>query len=109
MAAFAIVATRGAEAGPGLPFGGRITNVYYCSCDTAWAVTVADLSTSPGSPPIYLYRPGTTRLYPFGNILSTGTWVLGNRTTGGVCRYWAGKSCAFFPVGGEMLIVGTSQ
>lgn len=110
VAALGIVAHKSYAQGT-LPFGGLSTFIKYCDCSGPGviAVTVQDLSTSPGSPPNYIYYPGGTVLYEFGQIYQTGVWLLGNRTTAGVCLYYAGKSCAVWPTSGTMTIVGTSQ
>lgn len=95
----------------GIPFGGLSTYIRYCTCTGPGviAVTVADLSTTPGIPPNYIYYPGGTILHPEYNIYSTGVWLLGNRSSGGSCRYWVGKFCVTWPTDGSMVRVGTSQ
>lgn len=99
------------QAETGIPFGGLSTYIHYCTCTGPGviAVTVADLSTTPGTPPNYIYYPGGTILHPEYNIYSTGVWLLGNRSPGGSCRYWVGKFCFVWPTDGYMVRVGTSQ
>ncbi len=103
--------TRGVQAETGIPFGGLSTYIHYCTCNSNpadIAVTVIDLSTTPGTPPNYVYSPGYTILHPYGMVYSTGVWLLGNRQVGSVCLYWVGKSCATWPTSGIMVRVGTS-
>lgn len=94
----------------GIPFGGLSVYIMYCTCTGPGviAVTVNDLSTTPGSPPNYIFYPGTTTLHPYGMVYSTGVWLLGNRKSGGTCLYYAGKSCVTWPTSGTMIRVGTS-
>ena len=87
-----------------LPFGGQILNVLYCICSNNLLITVG--------PPVggqYIFQPGASMLYPFGQIFRAGPWVLGNASPGGVCLIWAGKICvpAGFPMG-TIIGVGTS-
>ncbi len=106
-----IIAPRPLQAETGTPFGGLSTYIHYCTCNSNpadIAVTVIDLSTTPGSPPNYVYSPGLTILHPYGMVYTTGTWLLGNRTQASVCLYYAGKSCATWPTSGMMVRVGTS-
>lgn len=112
LAAFVVVFTaRPIQAETGIPFGGLSVFIKYCTCNanpSDIAVTVNDLSTTPGSPTNYIYSPGYTILHPYGMIYSTGVWLLGNRQPGGVCRYWVGKACKIWPTDGTMVRVGTS-
>lgn len=112
VAALAIVlTTRSTQADTGIPFGGLSTFIMYCTCNanpSDIAVTVIDLSTTPGTPPNYIYSPGSTILHSFGMIYSSGVWLLGNRQQGGSCRYRVGKFCATWPTSGTMIRVGTS-
>lgn len=106
-----VLTTRPIQAETGIPFGGLSVFIKYCTCNSNpgdIAVTVNDLSTTPGSPPNYIYSPGFTILHPYGRIYSTGVWLLGNRQPGGTCRYWVGKSCWVWPTSGTMVRVGTS-
>ncbi|OGZ06212.1 MAG: hypothetical protein A2845_00170 [Candidatus Lloydbacteria bacterium RIFCSPHIGHO2_01_FULL_49_22] len=98
------------EADTGIPFGGLSTWIQYCTCTGPGviAVTVMDLSTTPGTPTNYIYYPGGTILHPEYNIYSLGVWLLGNRSPGGVCMYWVGKICVTWPTDGSMVRVGTS-
>jgi|GEM_PF-2508359 len=95
----------------GIPFGGLSTYIHYCTCTGPGvvAITVLDLSTTPGTPPNYVYYPGVTYLHPEYNIYSPGVWLLGNRQFGGSCRYFVGKFCVTWPTDGMMVRVGTSQ
>lgn len=99
------------QAETGIPFGGLSTWIQYCTCTGPGviAVTVMDLSTTPGTPTNYIYYPGGTILHPEYNIYSTGVWLLGNRSPGGVCLYWVGKFCSTWPTDGSMVRVGTSM
>ena len=106
-----ILAPRPTQAETGTPFGGLSTYIHYCTCNSNpadIAVTVIDLSTTPGSPPNYVYSPGLTILHPYGMVFTTGVWLLGNRTEASSCLYFVGKSCSTWPTSGMMIRVGTS-
>lgn len=93
----------------GIPFGGLSTYVFYCTCSGGIAVYINDLTISPPVRLPLIFRPGTTTLYPYGQIYRAGVWTLGLWRPGGVCTYWAGKSCATLPTAGTMRMVGTSM
>ncbi len=109
---FSVFAARSTEAETGIPFGGLSTFIMRCTCNANpadIAVTVTDLSTTPGSPPNYVYSPGVTILHPFGMVNSTGVWLLGNRQPGSICMYRVGRFCSTWPTDGTMVRVGTSM
>jgi hypothetical protein len=86
------------------PFGGQSTNVYYCNCSFNYRIMV--------SPPVggtFMYQPGATTLYQFGQIYRTGVWLLG--LTGGSvsCMVYSGKSCTTLGTYPMMTMVGTSM
>ncbi len=101
---------RTVSAGPGDPFGGQVTYVFYCTCSLNYAIYFNDLTvtSSTGGLPL-IYQPGGTITYEFGPPLSTGQWMLGTWQSGGVCTYYAGKSCSTLQTAGTMYMVGTSQ
>ena len=105
------VFTSRASAGPGQPFGGMISNVFYCTCSTDGsiaAVSFGDLTKpTPASPPALIYA-NTTIVYPNGPPLNSGRWMLGTWQPGRVCMYRVGKGCAVYPTAGSMYMVGTS-
>ena len=85
-----------------LPFGGMVTELYYCSCSANWAVTVG----SPKGGVFSYYNEGTIT-YANG-MPHTSAWAMGTYGTGGVCLI-PGEPC---PAGrtpiGIMTQVGTS-
>ena len=91
------------------PFGGMSTNVFYCTCTGNIAVTINDLTISPPVGEPLIFQPGSTRLYPYGQIYSSGVWTLGLWQSGGVCLYISGNDCDLYPTAGTMSIVGTSM
>ena len=95
--------------GGGTPFGGRSLAVRYCTCSGGVAVLINDLKIPYTGPKWLLFQPGVSRLYPFYQIYRVGVWTLGLWRPGGICLYWAGKSCAYLPVQGTMVMVGTSK
>lgn len=97
-----------ATAGPGQPFGGRITMVRPCTCSVGWAVYFTDLTVpSPIALPL-IYNPGTTVTYREFHQTMPGAWILGTWTPGGACLVWAGKFCFIIPTAGTMYMVGSS-
>jgi len=88
--------------GAGLPFGGFITNVFFCSCNGGWLLTVG--------PPVggdYLYM--NTPQYAHFQLPRPGVWVLGLYEPAGVCTFHSGDGCAARPAKGIITpYVGTS-
>ena len=89
-----------------LPFGGQVTELFYCSCSANYAVTV-------GSPRggVFSYYDGGTRVYENGPP-RVGVWALGTYYAGGECLIPYGEVCApsvaQVPIG-IMSQVGTSM
>jgi hypothetical protein len=94
----------------GYPFGGRITRVQYCSCTFNYAVSFSDLTvpSKTGGLPL-IYQPGMTRLYPFGRVTKSGSWMLGTFQPAGVCLRLSKRKCRLIPTAGTMSMVGTSM
>jgi hypothetical protein len=88
--------------GAGLPFGGQVTNAFFCSCDGGWLLTIG--------PPVggeFLYRD--TPQYAYYQLPRTGVWALGLYVPGGVCSFVDGKGCGAIPAQGTITeTVGTS-
>lgn len=99
--AFAILPVK--RSGAILPFGGQITAVRFCGCSANVRITVG-----PPVGGVFIYQPGATVLYEYGQILRSGPWVLGNWSPGGACLIPSGKGCATLPSQGTMIQVGTS-
>ncbi len=86
-----------------VPFGGPILNVTYCTCSGNILLTVG--------PPMggrYIFQPGASTLFPYGQVYRPGPWVLGTYAPGGVCTVFAGKGCAPLPSFGTIIQVSTS-
>lgn len=90
--------------GGGIPFGGFVSFVEWCSCSGNAIVTVG-----PPRGGRFLYQPGATQVFEFFQIPRVGVWLLGNYSPGsGVCLQGAGKICIPIPHQGTITIVGTS-
>lgn len=70
-----------------LGFGGEIMDVMVCDCSENIAIVVG--TPTPG---VYMYEP-TTILYEYYNLFTSGSWVLGTYTPGGVCLEISGPDC----------------
>ncbi len=92
------------------PFGGMITYMFVCTCSANLAIYFNDYtqqqSRTNGMP--LIYQPGVTTLYPFYNVFSMGSYILGLFQSGGSCTYYVGTSCSSLSVAGQMYMVGTS-
>jgi len=86
----------------GIGFGGYILFSFPCTCSTGYYVVVAGVS--PGA---FVYYPGFTPTYLYGQLYKPGTAVLGTYTPGGVCLMTATPCVPLF-VTGTMTMVGTS-
>lgn len=91
------------SAGPGSPFGGQITSVFYCNCSGNYRLTVG--------PPVggtFIYQPGATIVYQYGMITSPGVWILGTYVGNVSCRWWCGRGCcaSVYPM---IYMAGTSM
>ena len=91
------------------PFGGLSTYVFYCTCSSNIAITINDLTISPPLTLPIIYQPGGTILYPYGQVFTSGVWLLGLWTSGGNCQYYVGKGCSTYTTQGMMTMVGTSM
>lgn len=89
------------------PFGGKISDTYFCNCSYTWLITVDD---SVGFGGDFIYVPFATTLYSWYQIFSAGPWVLGLYSPGyGVCLEYAGVTCTTYGSNqGTMTMVGTS-
>jgi hypothetical protein len=86
-----------------VPFGGLILNVTYCTCSFNLLLTVG--------PPVggnYIFQPGVSVPFPYGQLYRPGPWILGAWVPGGACMMWVGKACAPLPSIGTILYAGTS-
>ena len=84
-------------------FGGQIEYVQYCTCSLNILLTIG--------PPVageFLYQPGGSVLFPYGQVYRTGPWTLGTYAPGGVCAIYIGTGCSTLPTNGTMSVVGTS-
>lgn len=103
------ISIRSVVAGPGQPFGGQITSIFYCGCSGNYEVFFIDLTFPTGVTPLpLLYEPGGTITYLNYNQTTPGAWILGTWTPGGVCL--TGKWCFphFIQPAGTMYMVGSS-
>lgn len=100
--------TGGGSSGGGIQnFGGRVTNITYCTCSVSILLDIQDVR---GGTKSLLYTPGATTLYNYYNIYSSGQNVAGLYTSGGgTCQVYSGNSCqSQGNPQGTMTKVGTS-
>lgn len=64
----------------GTPFGGPITFTYFCGCTANFLITIG-----PPTPGTLIYQPGISLLFPNGQILGVGRFILGSAVPFGVC------------------------
>ena len=95
--------------GGATPFGGMSTYAFYCTCSAGIAHTINDLTKQTGVSMPLVYQVGETQLYPYGQVFSSGVWLLGLWQSGGECEYYVGKGCSSYTVEGVMTMVGTSM
>ena len=101
---FVVIPFEQAKAIPlGLPFGGWIGWVTYCTCSFNLLLTV--VGPSPGN---FVLQPGVSIIFPFGQVYRPGPAVVGSYTPGGACMVFSGKGCAPEPVTGTIIMIGTS-
>jgi hypothetical protein len=74
-----------------------------------FAHTINDLTKQTGVSMPLVYQVGETQLYPYGQVFSSGVWLLGLWQSGGECEYYVGKGCSSYTVEGVMTMVGTSM
>lgn len=98
------IATPTPRAEAQIPFGGMSGSVFWCNCSFNLMVTVG-----PPVGGVYMYQPGGTILYMFGQIYRAGVWLLG--LAGGVsqCLIIIPHGCAVVGAGPQMIMVGTSM
>ena len=87
----------------GIPFGGWITWVTYCTCTFNMLLTV--VGPSPGT---FVFQPGVSIPFPFGQVYRPGPAVVGSYVPGGICMIFVGKGCAPLPTTGTIITIGTS-
>ncbi|OGZ08518.1 MAG: hypothetical protein A3C93_04040 [Candidatus Lloydbacteria bacterium RIFCSPHIGHO2_02_FULL_54_17] len=104
--AFALFPTSAeAQSPPYIPFGGLSLSVIWCICSfNLW------IMVGPPRGGSFIYQPGATILYLFGQIFRPGVWLLGLASPTPIpCVQYVGISCAPIAMGLPMLIVGTSM
>ncbi len=103
--AFANLAFPGAFPGE-RGFGGMITYVRPCTCSGGWLLTI-----SPPAPGKFLYKPSQTKLFPFGNLLKKGPFVLGSAKSPGanICQYGSCADPSAEKPDGVIRWIGTSR
>jgi len=89
----------------GIPFGGPITSVWYCTCSMGIALTIG-----PPVGGIYVFQFGSSIPYAFGQVYRPGPWTLGTQKPGGSCQFFTGvpPTCAPYFVMGVIDKIGTS-
>ena len=86
-----------------LPFGGLILYTTFCTCSFNTLLTVG--------PPVggnYIFQPGASIPFPYGQVYRAGPWILGDWSPGGVCTIYVGKACVPLPSLGTIISAGTS-
>jgi hypothetical protein len=83
-------------------FSGYILFSFPCTCSPGQMVYVG--GPTPGA---YVYYPGVTPTFLYGQLYKPGTAVLGTYTPGGACLM-VSTPCNPLPVTGTMTMVGTS-
>lgn len=87
----------------GLPFGGLITSMTYCTCSFNFLVAL-----SLPRPGLYVYSPYSTLLFMDYAPLP-GSWLLGRFIPGvQACWMYAGLTCFPVPNLGTIIATGTS-
>ena len=97
---------RKASASIGLPIGGLITSMTYCTCSPGIALFVSGAPAKPSG--FYVLAPGTV---PYSNYMFyPGSWLLGSYLPGvQSCWMYAGFGCYPLPgVIGTLSMAGTS-
>ena len=87
-------------------FGGRVTDVTYCTCSISIMLDVDDVR---GQSLQLIYMPGVSQLYANYDVYGTGQNVLGTYTQGGECEVYDGESCnSQGSPDGMISLIGTS-
>ncbi|PIR88232.1 MAG: hypothetical protein COU10_00370 [Candidatus Harrisonbacteria bacterium CG10_big_fil_rev_8_21_14_0_10_45_28] len=85
-------------------FGGKIVGVNFCWCTSNLAVYVAGFQGGT-----FIFQPGVSQLFAFGQIFRPGPDVLGISGGVGVCRFGTCTEPGTITITGqEILMVGTS-
>lgn len=72
-------------------FGGKITNVTYCTCSISLMLDIADVR---GQSISLIFSPGASQLYEDYNVFTAGPEVLGTYVgSGSMCEVYDGESC----------------
>ena len=87
----------------GLGFGGSIVSVIYCYCSGNIMAIVAGAAGGT-----YMYQPGVTQLYMYGQVFRGGPSILGVYSMGGICKIGACADPSVIVAKGTMLTAGTS-
>jgi hypothetical protein len=88
----------------GVPFGGRSMGVYFCNCSWNFLITVSGPMGGE-----FMFQPGGSILYPYGQIYNPDVWLLGLAEGGSSCMEFAGKTCIPVGAGPVITMVGTSM
>lgn len=86
------------------PFGGMVTDVFYCGCSGNYRLTV-----SPPVGGVFMYQPGATIVYEYRMIPVTGVWLLGLLTSPVACIVPSGKGCSTIGSYPMIYMTGTSM
>ncbi len=95
------------EAGPGLPFGGRVLYIVPCAC--SGNVLIVNKPIGPNSVPNLIFGPGSIP-YAFYSHFIPGSFILGTYTHVEPCVVWVGVCVPYprFPGGFKIFMVGSS-
>ncbi len=89
-------------------FGGKITNVTYCTCSVSLMLDIDDVR---GQSISLIFSPGSSDLYADYNVFESGPEVLGTYSQGGgQCQVYSGESCnSQGSPQGTIKMIGTSE
>jgi hypothetical protein len=104
VATIALVVVEGGKAQASTPFGGMVTDVFYCNCSNNWRITV-----SPPVGGVFMYEPGVTVVYEYHMIPVTGVWLLGLHGAPVSCLIFSLKGCAAMGPYPMIEMTGTSR
>jgi hypothetical protein len=87
-------------------FGGKVTEVTYCTCEAAILLNINDVR---GNQLQLLYSSAVSKLFANYDVYGTGQEVLGTYTNGGSCLVYSGEECnTEGNPNGTILLIGTS-
>ncbi len=86
-----------------LPFGGTISALVFCPCSMNFLIGV--YGPNPG---FFVFQPGVSQAFAFGQVYRPGPSIIGTYTPGGVCLMYVVVGCAPVPSIGIINMVGTS-